>query len=277
VVAVSYYLYGPNTGTAPIEQINITTNTPSYLISDSTGVRQQLNSSGTLIGSMTYDSYGNPCATCTINTPYGYAGSYTDPNGLDYLINRYYDPATAQFLSVDPDVAETGQPYAYTNDNPVNDTDPLGLWGWNPISDVVQAAKDSGHFVATHKVVTGIALGVVGVATGGAGFLAEGVAATILSATAAAAGGAAAYLDTRPCLQGNHAACLGAALGWSSALAAVPSTIGLSLGVSEESLSGAILRGLLPGFAFNLGAGALTTDLIGWLASELSSGRCSTT
>jgi hypothetical protein len=37
------------------------------------------------------------------------------------------DPATDQFLSVDPDVAETGQPYAFTGDDPLNATDPLGL------------------------------------------------------------------------------------------------------------------------------------------------------
>jgi predicted GIY-YIG superfamily endonuclease len=30
-------------------------------------------------------------------------------------------------LSVDPDVAETGQPYAFTGDDPLNATDPLGL------------------------------------------------------------------------------------------------------------------------------------------------------
>jgi hypothetical protein len=30
-------------------------------------------------------------------------------------------------LTVDPDVAETGQPYAYTGDDPLNATDPLGL------------------------------------------------------------------------------------------------------------------------------------------------------
>jgi hypothetical protein len=41
-------------------------------------------------------------------------------------INRYYDPATAQFLSVDPLVAETGQPYSYAGDDPVNETDPAG-------------------------------------------------------------------------------------------------------------------------------------------------------
>lgn len=65
----------------------------------------------------------------------------------DGSIHRYYDPATGQFLSVDPLVAVTQQPYAYVGDDPLNETDPLGLWGWNPISDVKQAAGDAGHFV----------------------------------------------------------------------------------------------------------------------------------
>ena len=40
---------------------------------------------------------------------------------------RYYDPATGQFLTRDPLVDATGQPYAYAADNPVNFADPLGL------------------------------------------------------------------------------------------------------------------------------------------------------
>jgi hypothetical protein len=44
-------------------------------------------------------------------------------------VDRYYDPSTDQFISVDPDVAETGQPYAFTGDDPLNETDPLGLSG----------------------------------------------------------------------------------------------------------------------------------------------------
>jgi hypothetical protein len=44
-------------------------------------------------------------------------------------VDRYYDPTTDQFLSVDPDLAETGQPYAFTGDDPLNKTDPLGLKG----------------------------------------------------------------------------------------------------------------------------------------------------
>jgi hypothetical protein len=43
------------------------------------------------------------------------------------VFNRYYDPSTEQFLSIDPDVAETGQPYTYIGDDPLDGTDPLGL------------------------------------------------------------------------------------------------------------------------------------------------------
>ena len=48
------------------------------------------------------------------------------PAGHD-VVGRYYDPATGQFLSVDPLVEQTGQAYAYTGDNPVNAIDPLGM------------------------------------------------------------------------------------------------------------------------------------------------------
>jgi hypothetical protein len=46
---------------------------------------------------------------------------------VDSVINRYYDPTTDQFLSIDPEVAETDQPYVYTGDDPLNEEDPLGL------------------------------------------------------------------------------------------------------------------------------------------------------
>jgi len=43
-------------------------------------------------------------------------------------VHRYYDPTTGEFLTVDPDVAATGQPYYYASGNPVNETDPSGQW-----------------------------------------------------------------------------------------------------------------------------------------------------
>jgi uncharacterized protein RhaS with RHS repeats len=65
---------------------------------------------------------------------------------------RYYDPSTAQFLSVDPDVATTLSPYGYVQGNPLNGTDPsgdCGLWGSNTCwgdaaGAIVTAAKATG-------------------------------------------------------------------------------------------------------------------------------------
>ena len=48
------------------------------------------------------------------------------PRAVTSVINRYYDPSTDQFLSVDPDVQQTDQPYVFTNDDPLNAEDPLG-------------------------------------------------------------------------------------------------------------------------------------------------------
>jgi len=63
-----------------------------------------------------------------IRTPCGYASQYTDPaTGLQYLRARYYDPATQQFLTVDPLLAQTDQAYAYAGGSPTNATDPSGL------------------------------------------------------------------------------------------------------------------------------------------------------
>jgi hypothetical protein len=41
-------------------------------------------------------------------------------------VARWYDPGTGQFTTVDPDLAETDQPYAYAGDDPVDESDPTG-------------------------------------------------------------------------------------------------------------------------------------------------------
>jgi uncharacterized protein RhaS with RHS repeats len=50
-----------------------------------------------------------------------------------YLRARDYDPATGQFLSVDPEVDSTLQPYAYAGNDPVSLSDPSGLDFWSDL------------------------------------------------------------------------------------------------------------------------------------------------
>jgi RHS repeat-associated protein len=84
---------------------------------------------GALTSSMSYDAWGNPQTPGGVGaiTAFGYAGGYTDADGLIYLINRYYDPSTGQFISVDPEVESTGEPYSYASSNPADNVDPLGM------------------------------------------------------------------------------------------------------------------------------------------------------
>ncbi len=44
-----------------------------------------------------------------------------------YLVNRYYDPSSGQFISPDPMVRLTGQPYSYAANDPPSLVDPSGL------------------------------------------------------------------------------------------------------------------------------------------------------
>jgi RHS repeat-associated protein len=62
----------------------------------------------------------------------GYQSEYQDGSdpglGIDYLQQRYYDPAIGRFISPDPSGLKGGvNLYAYVNNNPVNETDPQGL------------------------------------------------------------------------------------------------------------------------------------------------------
>jgi RHS repeat-associated protein len=158
------YIYA-NGGATPIEQIATTGSSPAIdlLLSDESGnVRGLVQlSSGThqdqLVNYTDYDAYGNPitqsggsteaggltAAHTGINsnfvgtTPWGFGEGYTDPTGLIYLVHRYYDPVTAQFLSVDPLVSQTHAPFEYSGDNPVTNRDPYGeTWtecNWLPL------------------------------------------------------------------------------------------------------------------------------------------------
>ncbi|HUB69610.1 MAG TPA: RHS repeat-associated core domain-containing protein [Acidimicrobiales bacterium] len=120
------YVYGP--GTTPVEQVALSTSTPTYLSYDQTdGTWLSTNAAGEETGFWGYDAFG----TLSFGTPtsgFGYAGQYTDAStGLSDMRARWYEAGSGEFTSVDPDLAETDQPYAYAGDDPVNSSDPSGL------------------------------------------------------------------------------------------------------------------------------------------------------
>ncbi len=120
------YVYG--LGDVPIEQI-AEAGTVTYLHHDQQGSTRLLtNGEGKRVGAVTYDAYGNKLdQEGTVTSPLGYDGQYTEADtGLIYLRARYYDPATAQFLSVDPAVEATLSPYNYAKDSPMSGSDPDG-------------------------------------------------------------------------------------------------------------------------------------------------------
>lgn len=126
------YIYGPST--TPLAQIADADGTTQYLHSDLIGsVRVITNTSGTAIGITEYDPYGNRTShSGTADSNLGYTGALTDQiTGLVYLRARDYDPITGGFLTVDPAISISTQPYAYVGNDPLQFSDALGLVnGW---------------------------------------------------------------------------------------------------------------------------------------------------
>jgi RHS repeat-associated protein len=120
------YVYGPRE--MIVEQINNSTSAVTYLHHDQQGSTRLLTgSTGTVTGKCSYSAYGTPTCEGTTTTPLGWDGQYTSSDtGLIYMRARVYDPATAQFLTVDPEVGTTRAPYTYAGDNPLNEADPSG-------------------------------------------------------------------------------------------------------------------------------------------------------
>ncbi|PJN87670.1 DNRLRE domain-containing protein [Bacillus sp. mrc49] len=92
--------------------------------------------SGKIVGSYSYDSWGNPIESkrtgIALENPFRYAGyQFDEETGLYYLMARYYQPTHGVFLSLDPDPGDeddilTQNGYTYANNNPVMMVDPDG-------------------------------------------------------------------------------------------------------------------------------------------------------
>jgi RHS repeat-associated protein len=161
----SSYLYGP--GGVPFEQIT-TAGVATYLHADQLGsIRMITNTTGNNAGTASYTAYGTRTTTGTTSA-FGYAGQYTDTEtGLQWLRARYYDPTTAQFLTVDPLAALTGARYSYASGNPITGADPTGLfdnWGWWATAAVVVVAVAVTVCVIAEPCGAAVAAGFAGVA-----------------------------------------------------------------------------------------------------------------
>ncbi len=125
--ATNAYLYGPD-GMA-FEQIN-NDGTPNYYFQDALGsTRVLLTKNGAVGATYTYSPYGSLLSqTGASQTSLLYAGGQFDAStGLYYLINRYYDSTTGQFVTVDPVVDASESTYGYVDGNPISNSDPTGL------------------------------------------------------------------------------------------------------------------------------------------------------
>src|SRR5579864_1800360 len=106
------------------------TGTADFL-SDALGSTTALaDPTGTLQTQYTFDPFGNTTQSGNSSTNgFAYTGRENDGTGLYYYRARYYSPILDRFISEDP-AGFSGSGvnfYAYSNDNPVNNTDPSGL------------------------------------------------------------------------------------------------------------------------------------------------------
>ena len=114
-----------------------------YYVHDGLGsVRQLLDTTGDVETNYAYDPFGVPVVGGDVYNPYQFTGEAWDEEvGLLYLRARYYQPETGRFITKDPWMGDIWRPgtqngYVYVQDNAVNYTDPSGLQGPGPVSNL---------------------------------------------------------------------------------------------------------------------------------------------
>jgi RHS repeat-associated protein len=154
-----YYLYGPDG--LPFERAGA--NPTQWLLTDATGsVTGSTDTTATITGARTYDAWGNITGHSGTPVTLGWQSQYQDPEtGLYYLWHRYYDPATAQFTTPDPLNALTGSRYGYAANDPINGTDPTGMFHIPGTSYCVDIGDSNCHSNADGQSLTNTANDVV--------------------------------------------------------------------------------------------------------------------
>jgi RHS repeat-associated protein len=145
------YITGPDG--LPVEQIDSNNNVQYFVLDHLGSTRALLNSDGSIAGTYTYSTFGAVTShTGSATTPLTFAGQYADTeSNLGYANARYYDPSSQSFLTVDPLLDATLDPYGYAQDNPVNLADPNG--DCPSAAEPVVWEADAG---SCHVAITGI-------------------------------------------------------------------------------------------------------------------------
>ena len=110
-------------------------------------IMELTDSTGTVIRSYYYDAFGQIAnQTGTLVNPYTYTGrEYDAETGTYHNRWRTLDPLTGRFLQEDPIGFEGGVNfYEYAANNPVNATDPFGLYGTNSCEYYKKRCSEAG-------------------------------------------------------------------------------------------------------------------------------------
>jgi RHS repeat-associated protein len=124
-------------------------------------IRLVTDAAGAVANRYDYDAFGNWEDTSfeTVTNPFGFTARERDAeSGLMFYRARYYDPKIGRFISQDPIGFEAGDlnVYRYVNNQPLLNTDPLGL-------EVVYYYTES-QSIANFAILFGFVKGIIAAA-----------------------------------------------------------------------------------------------------------------
>lgn len=126
-------------------------------------VISEVDGNGNVTATQLYDAFGAVNASTGSSTSKqkfcGSLGHTTEPDmgGLVYMRARWYDPAVGRFISEDP-AGQGANWYIYCNNNPVNATDPTGMFTFGDVwADVEGLATEMRQYMMANNVKNYIA------------------------------------------------------------------------------------------------------------------------